>query len=508
MCAPSTIEAIDQTMAALGIMKTALEMVASRDARGAKTIHSIASVVDRDIRGMRTRRNTHTPLGGLPTEILVHLFEMLDHVRLTPMSRRTALVATVCSRFRAVALVVPHIWSFIDCRWPRHWIDLYLKHAASCQLYVQSPGDDRSDTVSLLCSLMSRLHTLDVHHREGRSIVKVLSARAPFLRDLTISTMHTLSTEAVPLNLLPGCTSVLTSLRLEEVIVDGHNFPSCPTLQHLFLIRCQLHMQPDFFSDIFQNTPGLVSFVLQDPIGSMDTSSSPSVMLPHLSQVNMFAPTRAIWLALQPMPVFRGRLVMCNTDDDGFDPLIPGDVSMIADIDRFAREFQRKMLAEQVSADAVLSVCVDVTGIPRGYTYTILTSNERDTPSTYLHLRLSHPLRSMMEPLLPATTRIEIFTRNKGESFGDAPINLVNWPLEGDLPALTEIDIDITHFETDSLIGTIRQWANRRPRSYYPNIIVTATAGTRAEVMWIIEGNGLVGMPSGSTSVIPRVESA
>jgi hypothetical protein len=99
MCAVSTIEAIDQRMAALRIMKTALEMVASRDidARGEKTIHSVASAVDRDIRGMRTRRNTHTPLGGLPTEILVHLFGMLDHVRVTPVSRRTALVATVCS---------------------------------------------------------------------------------------------------------------------------------------------------------------------------------------------------------------------------------------------------------------------------------------------------------------------------------------------------------------------------------------------------------------------------
>jgi hypothetical protein len=400
------------------------------------------------------------------------------------------------------------MWSFIDCRWPRHWIDLYLKRAASCQLYVQSPGDDTIDTVSLLRSLMSRLYTLDVHHREWRSIAKVLSAHAPFLRNLSISTMHTLSTEAVPLDLLTGCTSMLTSLRLTEVIFNGHKFPSCPTLHHLYLIRCQLHMQPDFFSAIFENTPGLVSFELQDPIGSMDISSSPPAILPHLSQVNMFAPTRAIWLALQAIPVFRGRLVMCNTDDDGFDSLIPADVSMIADIDRFAREFQRKILAEQVTADPVLSVCVDVTGIPRGYTYTILTSNERDTPSTYLHLRLSYPLRSMMEPLLPAITRIEIFTRNQGESFGDAPIKLVNWPLEGDLPALTEFDIDITHFETDSLIRTIRQWANRRPRSYHPNIIVTATAGTRAEVMWIIEGDGLVGMPSGSTSVIPRVESA
>jgi hypothetical protein len=105
----------------------------------------------------KQQNNASTPLGSLPTELLVHVlwllvvtpvgpgneaYSFLDVEDTIQISSTWFNVTLACSRIRQVALSIPELWSYINCNSDIRWINLCCERAGECPLTLSDFNDD------------------------------------------------------------------------------------------------------------------------------------------------------------------------------------------------------------------------------------------------------------------------------------------------------------------------------------------------------------------------------
>jgi hypothetical protein len=98
------------------------------------------------------RYNALMPLCRLPAEVVVRIIgHMQDHhtldedLRFLPRDRTWRTIMGACTRLRMIAISSPVVWSFIDHRWPRRWVELCLSRAGIHPLSVYIEVKDNND---------------------------------------------------------------------------------------------------------------------------------------------------------------------------------------------------------------------------------------------------------------------------------------------------------------------------------------------------------------------------
>jgi hypothetical protein len=280
--------------------------------------------------------NKHPAMLRLPVETLVHIIKLVQR---TPRSGPTSLISigalgddlydlrwykvmSVCSHLRVIAIRSPALWSFIDTRWPRTFVDLCLSRALPYPLQILARVvDDRS---SLLAQRL-------LHHARDAEIIfggpgpaaiqdpnppyrngtldeipgaeigpdrwRVLCQRvlrtASKLRSLTItlsakpgSEAHLILQMAKPI--LGGERSMITRLDLAQVrLMDP---PDMPCLTHLQFNKVVPPLyQPTWLQHWLVATPNLHVFSMTAKVSAIAAPAEP-VPLPYLEDFAFVAP--------------------------------------------------------------------------------------------------------------------------------------------------------------------------------------------------------------------------
>lgn len=159
--------------------------------------------------------NSSTPVDGLPDEILALIFEHHDagaryfgHYDESPI-HPTVVVASVCARWRAVALAYPALWSRLDLNTPRahlgylsertrgYPLSLFYDHAIVSSPKQLDVSLQLNAVAKFLEANLGRTRVLEVeglsdpaddHHKEV--VDALFHTQAPSLTELTISSEY------------------------------------------------------------------------------------------------------------------------------------------------------------------------------------------------------------------------------------------------------------------------------------------------------------------------------
>ncbi|TFY52591.1 hypothetical protein EVG20_g10488 [Dentipellis fragilis] len=279
---------------------------------------------------LRTRYNTLAPVSYLPTEVLAHIFEIVEVLE-PPFydrlySRRPSLgwlrATHVCRQWRSVALGHPYLWSDIVINFGTKMADTYLQRSRMYPVVLSS--NTQSGTLRPLLEAgravagMIKQHMCHIRKfsivattvKGGLSISPSLSAAAPVLEDasftLSLESSYRRSVVLLPLDLFGHVAPRLRSLQIQ-----GCNF-SWPSLAfesliHLYVLP-RLHyshvgpvsvhpppcktgfeaegIQP--FLDALSRMPALKTLDLQDAVPCLQVPQStvnvhgPPISLPNL----------------------------------------------------------------------------------------------------------------------------------------------------------------------------------------------------------------------------------
>ncbi|KAF7335681.1 hypothetical protein MVEN_02223400 [Mycena venus] len=240
----------------------------------------------------------------IPTDILVEIFNWTvpDEARKRAMNRCPWVLGRVCSRWRAVSLALPELWTIIDRKIPLAMVKAQLDRSIPYPLTVELGFSD-TGSVELLIACSARWEVADVEMRpfmgpvlaavQGRLPALRLKyndnngfrlfgafSSAPALRDVSLSGRASLElpwSQLERLNLKLSNPTGLNQLReahnVVELSVTGRPYERLPVADVMELPRLRTLLIKD---GVFLQSLCLPA--LEDVYVSMDVSSVPSLI--------------------------------------------------------------------------------------------------------------------------------------------------------------------------------------------------------------------------------------
>jgi hypothetical protein len=223
--------------------------------------------IDKEIRALKTRRNTLASISCLTTELLAKIFitvaySCYDSSNGTDLSWIYAVTA-VCSHWRDIALECPGLWCFIGFKHPI-WTEEMLKRSKVAPLIIRAnEGKFMPKITGSLHLALQNISRIRELHLEIRKVVmeelfdRIKKCAAPLLRSLCLSnTSYTHQASdgyTLPETLFVGDDHHLERLELFDCIISWDSPLLCD------LVHLTLH-----------NTCGMIPPTLMQLLGALE----------------------------------------------------------------------------------------------------------------------------------------------------------------------------------------------------------------------------------------------
>jgi hypothetical protein len=242
---------------------------------------------------LKRRRNSFVPVCCLPSELLAHIFSLVQH-RVGHASKNAdpdfafditandwSRVMRVCAHFRAVAIQTPMLWNVQDFTCPAsEWRDLCLSRAAEIPTCV---------SINKLSDGNHLKHAWKAVVEGGAVHADVLNAAAPNLLILALRSYHYegfLDFEITP-SFLGGSPSI-THLSLYGLHLLLSEAPDMPVLRCLVLRGMVADLDLEEMADFFERTPLLESLSIHFIyLGSAPEVVNESTVIPVPRRVSL-----------------------------------------------------------------------------------------------------------------------------------------------------------------------------------------------------------------------------
>ncbi|TFK64220.1 hypothetical protein BDN72DRAFT_846794 [Pluteus cervinus] len=234
---------------------------------------------------LRLTRNTYIPVGRIPPELLLKIFELgMFSQKDKQVDMRQLLKFTwVSRRWKATALGWPELWSTINATtmgWTREC--LKRSEGAALSVHLTTRGFESDSDVRPFAQELHRIRQLEVNAPWTSSKLALLQRSAPVLESFTARNLHVgsdnifagncpslreLKMQQCPFNWTPALISGLTSLCIMESL-------QVMTLDSLIQ---QLRLMPNLASLVLKN----------NNISNETFRNLPPVTLPNLSHFKL-----------------------------------------------------------------------------------------------------------------------------------------------------------------------------------------------------------------------------
>jgi hypothetical protein len=215
---------------------------------------------------LKRRRNSFVPVCCLPSELLAHIFSLVQH-RVGHASKNAdpdfafditasdwSRVMRVCAHFCAVAIQTPMLWNVQDFTCPAsEWRDLCLSRAAEIPTCI---------SINKLSDGNHLKHAWKAVVEDGAVHADVLNAAAPNLLILALRSYEGFLDFEITPSFLGGSPSI-THLSLHGLHLVLSEAPDMPVLRRLVLRDMVADLDLEEMADFFERTPLLESLSLQ-----------------------------------------------------------------------------------------------------------------------------------------------------------------------------------------------------------------------------------------------------
>ncbi|KAF9491124.1 hypothetical protein BDN71DRAFT_101771 [Pleurotus eryngii] len=246
------------------------------------------------IRNLKTRRNTHSEIAVLPSEILAIVF--LEMKNSASKDESWINVAEVCRGWRDVALASPQLWCSFDLSDPDRALVL-LKRSQPAPLHISCGStpllitEENEDMTKSIMAEIHRIQELYLFTFMADCILLILNmngtAGAPLLRRLRLKSFPSSIATSMPPAILRREMPCLHRLELKDT-----NFsPGLPPLSHLTNLKISLStstMTPSSLLTSIQYATNLKEINVSGM--ATDDDSAPTttrVHLPHLVSISI-----------------------------------------------------------------------------------------------------------------------------------------------------------------------------------------------------------------------------
>lgn len=204
-------------------------------------IHSLELLVRRQLRELKTRRNSLARISRLPDEVLMEIFLRVKNMN-NPLCRRLQSwhwIAHICARWRSVALAAACLWT--DPPTEQHlYTLLMLQRSQLSPLYIEMNHGTSKDTCTAVFSHIQRISSLVLrsnpeHLQCFHAVLTSTTTAASLLKDLAISDFTTSIRPQLSLPEARKNLPALKSLTLANVRFNWQMFP-LPSLTSLTLL--------------------------------------------------------------------------------------------------------------------------------------------------------------------------------------------------------------------------------------------------------------------------------
>jgi hypothetical protein len=250
------------------------------------------SELERRLQRLRRERNALTPLGGLPSELVMIICEYI----LNPAQPSSiASLLHVCFHLYDTAVSSPHLWTSLHWKQSSNWRNICLPRSKGVPLHVEweaqgkvldpreeeyddeeeedkdRGGSERDDWI---LNTFATAATAKIHVKRllsSHPAVRFIENPAPFMRSLDISGYH--SKFIIGNQLLGGSFQHLYKLSLSDIMLgqeDASSFSNwyCPSMRHLFLEYLDTCCASLYH--MLRAMPHLQSIEVDGPLGVID----------------------------------------------------------------------------------------------------------------------------------------------------------------------------------------------------------------------------------------------
>ncbi|KAG9217753.1 hypothetical protein CCMSSC00406_0003558 [Pleurotus cornucopiae] len=246
------------------------------------------------IRNLKIRRNTHSEIAVLPSEILAIVF--LEMKNSASKNGSWMNVAEVCRGWRDVALASPQLWCSFDLSDPDRALVL-LKRSRPAPLHISCGNtpliitEENEDMIKSIMAEIHRIQELDLFTFMADCILLILNmngtAGASLLQRLRLKSFPSSIATSMPPDILRREMPCLHRLELEDI-----NFsPGLPPLPHLRYLKISLSTSTITSSSLLTSIQYATN-LKEIHISGMakDDDSAPTttrVHLPHLVSISI-----------------------------------------------------------------------------------------------------------------------------------------------------------------------------------------------------------------------------
>jgi hypothetical protein len=232
-----------------------------------------------DVALLKIARNALTPIGRLPSELLVYLVQkLLELTEIGGVPQALLSVTSVCSRIRVVLVDAPVLWSrlvFLDRRWTKPICNLFLIRAVPHPLEVTfGLGWDpsRASSYKDAGECLPRIGSLSTYLAGQPGFLSMLqSTDMPLLKTLKLVSFSSVTVSPNADILTPMSCTCVRSLYLHQVQIA--TIPHFPTLRFLHLSHANCPFQQ--VKALILRTPALFSVTLVDAVQRDTTEEVP-----------------------------------------------------------------------------------------------------------------------------------------------------------------------------------------------------------------------------------------
>jgi hypothetical protein len=251
---------------------------------------------------LKSQRNSLIPILNLPLEIIGRIIrqtqltggqELHTHPEFLEfkINEKWRRIMLVCRLFRAVALTLPELWTFISTQKDADWIHISLERAKSLPLILDLRPQSHNHLAELVLTKLllanfSRAYavSLSLGMRSTDQIQAFFDTPAPWLN--TLQWVGTLLDKNI-LNMLPGFSNQLVELSFLQVDLKEGRALACPRLQRLRLDTVSI--TPGAFFPFLSNMISLEHLVIRHmqlssglPVGLMTSrEATPDLLVPQ-----------------------------------------------------------------------------------------------------------------------------------------------------------------------------------------------------------------------------------
>lgn len=388
----------------------------------------------KEIYSLNRRNNSTSFINKLPDDTLVEIFSWLLE---RPDHSRTALTsaASVCVRWRTVALSAPKFWTTFPLSHPEYVAE-FLRRSGALPLTLSLEWDydepmPVAQTAEVLAPHVHRIQSLFVYLmsiRNIRSFFKGLNAAAPLLDELHIE--YDFGSFAPPRSVklsqaFRGVLPALRSLTLHNVIL-----PSIPFLDNLRALNIGgVVPSTAYILDYLERCPRLETLILTElePVEKEKVlGSRVIVVLPFLSELRLqhLDPhqTRAL---LSRMSLPEAVAVHVRISVDGHDDIIPSDPVSLSRL-KCLHGLHQLELRMPARSENFFTLRASRTPLP--------IDESGDDADTCLRIRTSNHIPTLTH-WLPLLSPLKAFVIRSG--YGDLALHHFDWAtFLNDVPSL------------------------------------------------------------------------